>query len=156
MKFTELSDVLEVEFTPADIKNLAEYGYSPVEDLYGLEVNTKQLAAAIEYVQNWRGVTVVLPVESDIDLLDTSDYSCDLDCHIEVRQGHIWENVVEVNFYAVDKLTEVKFEVHIAKFSVPIISAKCYIKALTEESILEFPLEISSNLHEDIFGAQNA
>lgn len=26
----------------------------------------------------------------------------------------------------------------------------------TEESILEFPLEISSNLHEDIFGAQNA
>ena len=133
MKFTELSDVLEVEFTPADIKNLAEYGYSPVEDLYGLEVNTKQLAAAIEYVQNWRGVTVVLPVESDIDLLDRTDYSCDLDCHIEVRQGHIWENVVEVNFYAVDKLTEVKFEVHIAKFSVPIISAKCYIKALTGE-----------------------
>ena len=133
MKFTELSDVLEVEFTPADIKNLAEYGYSPVEELYGLEVNTKQLAAAIEYVQNWRGVTVVLPVESDIDLLDRTDYSCDLDCHIEVRQGHIWENVVEVNFYAVDKLTEVKFEVHIAKFSVPIISAKCYIKALTGE-----------------------
>ena len=133
MKFTELSDVLEVEFTPADIKNLAEYGYSPVEELYGLEVNTKQLAAAIEYVQNWRGVTVALPVESDIDLLDRADYSCDLDCHIEVRQGHIWENVVEVNFYAVDKLTEVKFEVHIAKFSVPIISAKCYIKALTGE-----------------------
>ena len=133
MKFTELSDVLEVEFTPADIKNLAEYGYSPVEDLYGLEVNTKQLAAAIEYVQNWRGVTVVLPVESDIDLLDRTDYSCDLDCHIEVRQGHIWENVVEVNFYAVDNLTEVKFEVHIAKFSVPIISAKCYIKALAGE-----------------------
>ena len=133
MKFTELSDVLEVEFTPADIKNLAEYGYSPVEELYGLEVNTKQLAAAIEYVQNWRGVTVVLPVESDIDLLDRTDYSCDLDCHIEVRQGHIWENVVEVNFYAVDNLTEVKFEVHIAKFSVPIISAKCYIKALAGE-----------------------
>ena len=133
MKFTELSDVLEVEFTPADIKNLAEYGYSPVEELYGLEVNTKQLAAAIEYVQNWRGVTVVLPVESDIDLLDRADYSCDLDCHIEVRQGHIWENVVEVNFYAVDNLTEVKFEVQIAKFSVPIISAKCYIKALTGE-----------------------
>ena len=133
MKFTELSDVLEVEFTPADIKNLAEYGYSPVEELYGLEVNTKQLAAAIEYVQNWRGVTVVLPVESDIDLLDRADYSCDLDCHIEVRQGHIWENVVEVNFYAVDELAEVKFEVQIAKFSVPIISAKCYIKALTGE-----------------------
>ena len=133
MKFTELSDVLEVEFTPADIKNLAEYGYSPVEELYGLEVNTKQLAAAIEYVQNWRGVTVVLPVESDIDLLDRTDYSCDLDCHIEVRQGHIWENVVEVNFYAVDELAEVKFEVQIAKFSVPIISAKCYIKALTGE-----------------------
>ena len=133
MKFTELSDVLEVEFTPADIKNLAEYGYSPVEELYGLEVNTKQLAAAIEYVQNWRGVTVVLPVESDIDLLDRADYSCDLDCHIEVRQGHIWENVIEVNFYAVDNLTEVKFEVHIAKFSVPIISAKCHIKALTGE-----------------------
>ena len=133
MNFTELSDVLEVEFTPADIKNLAEYGYYPVEELYGLEVNTKQLAAAIEYVQNWRGVTVVLPVESDIDLLDRADYSCDLDCHIEVRQGHIWENVIEVNFYAVDNLTEVKFEVHIAKFSVPIISAKCYIKALTGE-----------------------
>ena len=133
MKFTELSDVLEVEFTPADIKNLAEYGYYPVEELYGLEVNTKQLAAAIEYVQNWRGVTVVLPVESDIDLLDRADYSCDLDCHIEVRQGHIWENVVEVNFYAVDNLTEFQFEVHIAKFSVPIISAKCYIKALTGE-----------------------
>ena len=133
MKFTELSGVLEVEFTPADIKNLAEYGYSPVEELYGLEVNTKQLAAAIEYVQNWRGVTVVLPVESDIDLLDRTDYSCDLDCHVEVRHGHIWENVVEVNFYAVDNLTEVKFEVHIAKFSVPIISAKCYIKALTGE-----------------------
>ena len=98
-----------------------------------MEVNTKQLAAAIEYVQNWRGVTVVLPVESDIDLLDTADYSCDLDCHIEVRHGHIWENVVEVNFYAVDELAEVKFEVHIAKFSVPIISAKCYIKALTGE-----------------------
>lgn len=133
MKFTELSGVLEVEFTPADIKNLAEYGYSPVEELYGLEVNTKQLAAAIEYVQNWRGVTVVLPVESDIDLLDRADYSCDLDCHIEVRQGHIWENVVEVNFYAVDELAEVKFEVQIAKFSVPLISAKCYIKALTGE-----------------------
>ena len=75
-----------------------------------------------------------MPVESDIDLLDTADYSCDLDCHIEVRHGHIWENVVEVNFYAVDELAEVKFEVHIAKFSVPIISAKCYIKALTGES----------------------
>ena len=133
MNFTESNGVLEVEFTPADIKNLAEYGYSPVEDLYGLEVNTKQLAAAIEYVQNWRGVTVVLPVESDIDLLDRTDYSCDLDCHIEVRQGHIWENVVEVNFYAVDELAEVKFEVQIAKFSVPIISAKCYIKALAGE-----------------------
>ena len=133
MNFTESNGVLEVEFTPADIKNLAEYGYSPVEELYGLEVNTKQLAAAIEYVQNWRGVTVVLPVESDIDLLDRADYSCDLDCHIEVRQGHIWENVVEVNFYAVDELAEVKFEVQIAKFSVPIISAKCYIKALTGE-----------------------
>ena len=133
MKFTELSDVLEVEFTPADIKNLAEYGYHPVEDLYGLEVNTKQLAAAIEYVQNWRRITVVLPVESDIDLLDRADYSCDLDCHIEGRQGHIWENVVEVNFYAVDELAEVKFEVQIAKFSVPIISAKCYIKVLTGE-----------------------
>ena len=133
MKFTESNGVLEVEFTPADIKNLAEYGYHPVEDLYGLEVSTKQLAAAIEYVQNWRGVTVVLPVESDIDLLDKTDYSCDLDCHIEVRHGHIWENVVEVNFYAVDELAEVKFEVQIAKFSVPIISAKCYVKALTGE-----------------------
>ena len=133
MNFTESNGVLEVEFTPADIKRLTEYRYHPVEDLYGLEVNTKQLAAAIEYVQNWRGVTVVLPVESDIDLLDKTDYSCDLDCHIEVRQGHIWENVVEVNFYAVDELTEVKFEVQIAKFSVPIISAKCYIKALTGE-----------------------
>ena len=133
MNFTESNGVLEGAFTPADIKNLAEYGYSPVEDLYGLEVNTKQLAAAIEYVQNWRGVTVVLPVESDIDLLDRTDYSCDLDCHIEVRQGHIWENVVEVNFYAVDELAEVKFEVQIAKFSVPIISAKCYIKALAGE-----------------------
>ena len=133
MNFTESNGVLEVEFTPADIKRLTEYGYHPVEDLYGLEVNTKQLAAAIEYVQNWRGVTVVLPVESDIDLLDKTDYSCDLDCYIEVRQGHIWENVVEVNFYAVDELSEVKFEVHIAKFSVPIISAKCYIKALTGE-----------------------
>ena len=133
MNFTESNGVLEVEFTPADIKNLAEYGYYPVEELYGLEVNAKQLAAAIEYVQNWRGVTVVLPVESDIDLLDKTDYSCDLDCHIEVRHGHIWENVVEVNFYAVDEIAEVKFEVHIAKFSVPIISAKCYIKALTGE-----------------------
>ena len=133
MNFTESNGVLEVEFTPADIKNLAEYGYYPVEELYGLKVNTKQLAAAIEYVQNWRGVTVVLPVESDIDLLDKTDYSCDLDCHIEVRQGHIWENVVEVNFYAVDELAEVKFEVQIAKFSVPIISAKCYIKTLTGE-----------------------
>ena len=133
MNFTESNGVLEVEFTPADIKNLAEYGYHPVEDLYGLEVRTKQLAAAIEYVQNWRGVTVVLPVESDIDLLDRTDYSCDLDCHIEVRQGHIGENVVEVNFYAVDELAEVKFEVQIAKFSVPIISAECYIKALTGE-----------------------
>ena len=133
MNFTESNGVLEVEFTPADIKNLAEYGYYPVEELYGLEVNTKQLAAAIEYVQNWRGVTVVLPVESDIDLLDKTDYSCDLDCHVEVRHGHIWENVVEVNFCAVDNLTEVKFEVQIAKFSVPIISAKCYIKALTGE-----------------------
>ena len=26
----------------------------------------------------------------------------------------------------------------------------------TEESILEFPLDISSNLHEDIFGDRNA
>ena len=38
-----------------------------------------------------------------------------------------------LELFRVKDLAEVKFEVHIAKFSVPIISAKCYIKALTGE-----------------------
>lgn len=63
MNFTESNGVLRWNlYLPTS--NLVEYGYCPVEELYGLEVNAKQLAAAIEYVQNWRGVTVVvLPVE---------------------------------------------------------------------------------------------